>query len=269
MQGIEEYVEYYSKEMNRIKIIQKFILNNDELKGYDTELLSRLIFPIIEELGFCLLGGNGLKVDKKGKIIPYINTTKCIEEILKEILDINDIIAQKIIPKCFRHSLLHQSHASFDFSYENKTYLIGYSVSLPASNREIIKKSSDNVYHFYINNLVYHLNNPSLKKKISDTLENNQSNFLFAVDYKQSDLFSFYKKGLKNGDKIVFIADKKISAKVCGKRKVKYKGQVWKLSPLTYKIFEEKGELNSSGAYQGANYFEYKGTKLKDLPDIN
>lgn len=85
----------------------------------------------------------------------------------------------------------------------------------------------------------------------------------------QSGLFSFYKKGLKNGDEVIFIQDKNILVKVCGEREVEYQGQTWKLSPLTYKIFEEKGGLNSSGAYQGANYFEYRGTKLKDLPDIN
>jgi hypothetical protein len=85
----------------------------------------------------------------------------------------------------------------------------------------------------------------------------------------QSGLFSFYRKGLKNGDEVVFTQDKNITAVVCGEREVEYQGQTWKLSPLTYKIFEEKDELNLSGAYQGANYFEYKGTKLKDLPDIN
>lgn len=81
--------------------------------------------------------------------------------------------------------------------------------------------------------------------------------------------FSFYKKGVKNGEEIIFIADKEITAKVIGEREVEYGGQVWKLSPLTYKIFEQKGELNSSGAYQGAAYWQYKGIKLKDLPDIN
>lgn len=84
---------------------------------------------------------------------------------------------------------------------------------------------------------------------------------------KQSELFSFYKKGLKNGDEIFFIKDKNIVAKVCGEREVEYQGQVWKLSPLTYKLFEQRGELNISGAYQGAAYFEYKGKKLKDLKD--
>ena len=81
--------------------------------------------------------------------------------------------------------------------------------------------------------------------------------------------FSLYKKGIKDGEEVVFISDKEITAKVVGEREVEYGGQVWKLSPLTYKIFEQKGELNSSGAYQGAAYWQYKGKKLKDLPDLN
>ena len=83
----------------------------------------------------------------------------------------------------------------------------------------------------------------------------------------QGKLFSFYKKGLKNGDEIVFVKDKNIVAKVCGEREVEYQEQVWKLSPLAYKIFEGRGELNTSGAYKGANYFEHNGIKLKDIPN--
>lgn len=86
---------------------------------------------------------------------------------------------------------------------------------------------------------------------------------------RQGQLFSFYKKGLKIGDEIVFIEDSEIKVKIVGEREVEYGGQVWKLSPLTYKLFEQKGKLNNSGAYQGANYFLYNGKKLKDLPDIN
>jgi hypothetical protein len=81
--------------------------------------------------------------------------------------------------------------------------------------------------------------------------------------------FSFYKKGLKKGAEIVFIADKEITAKVIGEREVEYGGQTWKLAPLTYKIYEQKGELNGSGAYQGAAYWKYKGKRLRELPDIN
>lgn len=85
---------------------------------------------------------------------------------------------------------------------------------------------------------------------------------------KQSALFSFYKKGLQDGDEVRFIPDETIVAKVVGEREVDYGGQVWKLSPLTYKIFEDMGKLNNSGAYQGANYWQFNGKKLKELRDI-
>ena len=68
---------------------------------------------------------------------------------------------------------------------------------------------------------------------------------------KQGALFSFYRKGIKNGDEIKFISDTKIIAPVVGEREVEYGGQNWKLSPLTYKIFEDKGQLNSSGVPRG------------------
>lgn len=86
---------------------------------------------------------------------------------------------------------------------------------------------------------------------------------------EQGARFSFYKKGIQNGEEIIFIADKEIIAKVVGEREVEYGEQIWKLSPLTYKIFEQKGELNPSGAYQGAAYWQYDGKRLRDLPDNN
>lgn len=84
---------------------------------------------------------------------------------------------------------------------------------------------------------------------------------------KQGEKFNFYKKGLKNGDIIVFASDPSITAKVVGEREVEYKGQIWKLSPLTHKIYEEKGELTPSGVYQGAYYFKYKNERLTKLQD--
>jgi hypothetical protein len=86
---------------------------------------------------------------------------------------------------------------------------------------------------------------------------------------KESRLFSFYRKGLKNGDIVAFKDDEAITAKVVGEREVEYGGQIWKLSPLTYKLYEQRGGLNKSGAYAGADYFKYSGKKLRDLPDIN
>ncbi len=83
---------------------------------------------------------------------------------------------------------------------------------------------------------------------------------------EESRLFTFYRKGIKNGDEIVFKDDENIIAKVVGEREVEYGGQVWKLTPLAYKIYEQRGKLNASGA--GADYFKYKGKILRALPDI-
>ena len=70
-------------------------------------------------------------------------------------------------------------------------------------------------------------------------------------------------------NKLRIIPDKEITAKVVCAREVEYGEQIWKLAPLTYKIYEQKGGLNESGAYQGAAYWQYKGKRLRDLPDIN
>ena len=88
-----------------------------------------------------------------------------------------------------------------------------------------------------------------------------------AKNRKQGAQFSFYKKGIKDGDQIVFIADKDVTAKVVGEREVEYAGQVWRLSPLTYHIYEQKGELTPSGSYQGAAYWSHEGKRLRELPD--
>ena len=85
---------------------------------------------------------------------------------------------------------------------------------------------------------------------------------------KQSAKFSFYRKGLSNGDVVSFVSDDTITAIVIGEREVDYGGQEYKLYPLTYKIFKDKGKLNSSGTYQGAYYWQHNGKRLKDLPNI-
>lgn len=84
---------------------------------------------------------------------------------------------------------------------------------------------------------------------------------------KQGIRFSFYKKGINDGDIITFSGDSSITATVVGEREVEYDSQIWKLSPLTYKIFESKNQLNKSGAYQGAAYWSFGNRKLKDIPD--
>lgn len=81
--------------------------------------------------------------------------------------------------------------------------------------------------------------------------------------------FSFTRKGIKNGDLIFFIGDSKVKVKVVGERDVEYEGKVWKLSPLVAFLFQKMGTMNNSGAYQGANYFTFKGIRLTELSDIS
>jgi hypothetical protein len=85
---------------------------------------------------------------------------------------------------------------------------------------------------------------------------------------KQGKRFSFFDKGMNVGEVIAFKDDPKITATVCDDKDVIFEGKKWKLSPLAYEIFKRKNKLNSSGAYQGAHYFEHQGTRLSDLPDI-
>ena len=67
------------------------------------------------------------------------------------------------------------------------------------------------------------------------------------------------------GATINFIKDPKITAKVVGKAEVEYNGKRTRLSPLTRELMEQRGEGNKSGAYQGAQYWEYEGIKLADI----
>lgn len=67
------------------------------------------------------------------------------------------------------------------------------------------------------------------------------------------------------GDEIDFIADPSITAKVVSDKEVEFEGKKWRLSPLTREIQTRRGAVNSSGSYQGAQYWEYDGMKLADI----
>lgn len=82
-------------------------------------------------------------------------------------------------------------------------------------------------------------------------------------------MFSFYRKGISNGAIITFRFDENIKAKVVGEREVEYYGTVYKLSPLTHDIMDKLGLLNESGAYQGAQYWNYNGVRLAQIKDIS
>ncbi|WP_366933460.1 DUF262 domain-containing protein [Pseudoramibacter sp.] len=77
---------------------------------------------------------------------------------------------------------------------------------------------------------------------------------------------SFKKLGII-GENIQFIADPSISVKVVSDKEVEFEGAHWRMSPLTREIQTRRGVVNASGAYQGAQYWEYDGVKLADLID--
>jgi hypothetical protein len=90
----------------------------------------------------------------------------------------------------------------------------------------------------------------------------------FSGTKTRGELFNFYKKGLKDGDTVVFVADSNITAIVASSRQVLFEGKLWYLSSLARELFERRGEGNDSGAYQGPAYFQYQGVKLSELNNV-
>ena len=67
------------------------------------------------------------------------------------------------------------------------------------------------------------------------------------------------------GLNISFIGDPSITARVVSDKEVEFEGKKWRLSPLTREIQTRKGKVSPSGAYQGAQFWEYDSIKLADI----
>lgn len=80
----------------------------------------------------------------------------------------------------------------------------------------------------------------------------------------KSKKLSFVELGLI-GEDISFIDDPTITAKVVGDTEVEFEGKTMKLSPLTRELKIRQGRCKTSGAYQGAQYWQYEDMKLADL----
>lgn len=63
---------------------------------------------------------------------------------------------------------------------------------------------------------------------------------------------------------VTFTRDSSIEAVPISNNEVEFEGEVYSLSGLTRELMTRRGELNTSGAYQGAMYFEYEGELLAD-----
>lgn len=67
------------------------------------------------------------------------------------------------------------------------------------------------------------------------------------------------------GMDISFIDDPSIVAHVVSDNEVEFEGKKWRLSPLTREIQTRRGRVSPSGAYQGAQYWQYDDIKLADI----
>lgn len=75
--------------------------------------------------------------------------------------------------------------------------------------------------------------------------------------------FKFSMVGIKIGERITFIPTN-TEVKVASDDSIEYEGRIYKLSPFVG-TFMPEDKRNTSGAYQGAKYFSYKGKVLDDL----
>ena len=75
--------------------------------------------------------------------------------------------------------------------------------------------------------------------------------------------FKFSLVDIKIGEELVFIPTG-IRVKVASDDSIEYEGRIYKLSPFVGTFLPEDKQ-NTSGAYQGALYFTYKGERLTDL----
>lgn len=90
-------------------------------------------------------------------------------------------------------------------------------------------------------------------------------------DMRKTNNFVMKKKGLSFlelqliGQTIDYASDNSIHAKVVSDKEVEFEGKKWHLAPLTREIETRRGTVNTSGAYQGSQYWEYDGIKLIDI----
>lgn len=100
---------------------------------------------------------------------------------------------------------------------------------------------------------LYHENKPITEKSVDTHTkrEVKRSRFKFSMcDIKIGELITFIPTGLV--------------VKVASDDSIEYDGRIYKLSPFVG-TFMPEDKRNTSGAYQGAKYFSYKGRILDDI----
>lgn len=98
-------------------------------------------------------------------------------------------------------------------------------------------------------------------KPISHTEKETQSDLIRRIVKRGR--FKFSMVGIKIGEKITFTPTQ-TDVKVASDDSIEYEGRIYKLSPFVG-TFMPEAKQNTSGAYQGAKYFSYKGEILEEL----
>lgn len=101
--------------------------------------------------------------------------------------------------------------------------------------------------------VLYHENKPVIDKVIE----------VHAKREVKRSRFKFSMCGIQIGELITFLPTGLV-VKVATDDSIEYEGRIYKLSPFVG-TFMPEDKRNSSGAYQGAKYFSYKGRVLDDL----
>lgn len=83
------------------------------------------------------------------------------------------------------------------------------------------------------------------------------------TEIHRAERFRFSMIDVKIGEELTFIPTG-ITVTVADDSRVEYDGRIYKLSPFVG-TFLPKEQQNTSGAYQGAKYFTYKGEILTDI----
>ncbi|MBR2032095.1 MAG: GIY-YIG nuclease family protein [Alistipes sp.] len=123
----------------------------------------------------------------------------------------------------------------------------------PAKALDILKDISMTLDDAIIDEV--YLGEARLKNKCSEKIEDKIK--------KQRPRFKFSMVNIPIGATITFIPTG-IEVRVADEDHVEYDGRIYKLSPFVG-TFMPEDKRNTSGAYQGAKYFAYKGEVLDDL----
>lgn len=184
------------------------------------------------------------------KIGIYFHGKQLFNEFSKWYDDINNIIGNNTEWTEFEKDCAISITRDFEID-QTDSYNEAYTWFL---NNSINLKNAYNGFFDLKNNVA----NGSAKAVSSDEYENGNSE-----NKKQRPRFKFSMVGIPIGSELTFVPTG-IKVKVASDDQIEYEGRIYKLSPFVG-TFMPTERHNTSGAYQGAKFFTYKGEILDDI----